>query len=198
MKSRLIASICLAAALSASATAGFVVPTSYTATPGEGQAQGGSFNYFDDTGSQLTDGVFGVDNWMADLGNGYAYEWVGWGLAEPTMTFSFASSVTLQKVSIGLNRAQAALIHLPSTVTIGGSAFALSGSELADGTRGDLEFAGSWTGTSLQISLTDGNPGVWIFVDEIRFEVIPEPNTIALAVGLGLADFAFHRRVRRA
>lgn len=200
MKSNLIAlSVCLVAtALSASAVAGFVVPTSYTATAGEGQAQGGSFNYFDDTGSQLTDGIFGVDNWMADLGNGNAYEWVGWVRVEPTMTFSFASSVTLQKVSIGLNRAQSAGIYLPSTVTIGGSAFALSGSELVDGTRGDLEFAGSWTGNNLQISLTDGNSGVWIFVDEIRFEVIPEPRTIALAVGLGLTGFAFHWRARRA
>ena len=56
-----------------------VVPSSYTATAGEGLAQGGNFNYFDNTGMQLTDGVTGVNDWTANLGNGSAYEWVGEG-----------------------------------------------------------------------------------------------------------------------
>jgi hypothetical protein len=126
MQPELIASICLAGALSASATAAFVVPTSYSAPAGEGQAHGGSFNYFDSTGSQLADGVFGANDWTADLGNGNAYEWVGWVIADPAITFNFASSVTWQKAIIGFNRSQVAGIYLPSTVTIGGSAFALA------------------------------------------------------------------------
>src|SRR5580693_1478272 len=55
-----------------------LVPISYTATPGEGTNQGGYYNYFDDTGHQLTNGIYGVNDYSADLGNGPAYEWVGW------------------------------------------------------------------------------------------------------------------------
>ncbi|MFM7696730.1 MAG: hypothetical protein ACKO6G_08675, partial [Vulcanococcus sp.] len=57
-------------------------PVNYTATPAEGQAQGGSYNYFDDTGSQLTDDILGYYDWTANLGNGQAYEWVGWRLVD--------------------------------------------------------------------------------------------------------------------
>ncbi len=159
-------------------------------------AQGGSFDYFDETGSQLTDGVFGVDSWNADLGNGPAYEWVGWRVADPVITFNFASSVTLQSVIIGFNRHEGVLIFLPPTVKIGGDTFTLGGSELDNGTRGDLSFSGSWTGNSLQIELADADGSHWIFVDEIRFEAIPEPRVVELAAALGVVGFVLKRRFR--
>src|SRR5262245_4863952 len=52
------------------AHAQFIVPASYTSTPGQGQAEGGSLNYFDDGGVQLTDTILGVNDWQANLGNG--------------------------------------------------------------------------------------------------------------------------------
>ena len=76
------------AGLLAPLSAQVVIPTGYTATPGEGQAQGGSYNYFDDTGHQLTDGVFGVNDWTANLGHGNAYEWVGWISVDPSPHYS--------------------------------------------------------------------------------------------------------------
>ena len=110
-----------------------VVPSSYTATTGEGLAQGGNFNYFDDRGMQLTDGVTGVNGWTAKMGNGPAYEWVGWKTANPTFTFSFAQNVTIRSVSIGFNRTESAGIFIPPNVTIGGTAFTLAPDALVNG-----------------------------------------------------------------
>ena len=53
--------------------------------------------FFDETGSQLTDGVYGTDDILADLGKGTAYEWVGWTDAtEPvTLTFTFVGDASI-------------------------------------------------------------------------------------------------------
>jgi hypothetical protein len=167
-----------------------IVPVSYVATPGEGMAQGGTFNYFDDTGSQLTDGMYGVNDWRTDLGNGPAYEWVGWKVADPTITFTFSSSVTIDQVGIDFNRDEEAdaSIFLPPTVTINGMNFSVDPNAIPDMTRGTVDFNGSWTGTTLTVTLTDGDPTRWIFVDEMPFDAVPvpEPSGIALVLsGLG-------------
>lgn len=168
----------------------FIVPANYTATPGEGQAQGGSYNYFDDTGRQLIDGVFGVNDWTANLGNGNAYEWVGWVVNQPTITFNFSSTVSISSVTIGFSRHWNAGIFLPSLVNIGTQSFGLSGNELAEFTRGDLTFtlAQPFVGTQLTLSLVDNDTNRWIFLDEVRFtNAVPEPATVLLlAVGLGV------------
>jgi hypothetical protein len=173
-----------------------LVPTSYTATPGEGTNQGGYFNYFDDTGSQLTDGIYGVNDYSADLGNGPAYEWVGWRVADPVITFQFSAPVTINQVGIDFNRTETNLIFLPPAVTIGGTDFTVDPNAIPDDTRGTLFFNGSWTGTTLTVDLTDNNTNNWIFVDEITFNsvVVPEPSVfVLLAVSLGLLIL----RVRR-
>lgn len=173
-----------------------LLTSSYTATPGEGVAQGGSMNYFDDTGNQLTDGVYGVDEWHADLGNGEAYEWVAWKTASPTFTFSFDTPVTVESVNIDFNRSDGDGIDLPSSVTIGGTLFSLLPDLIADSTRGTLSFTGSWTGSNLSVTLNDGDVNKWIFVDEVTFngtlDPVPEPSEW-LAVGLGLALLAAWR-----
>jgi hypothetical protein len=147
-----------------------VMPVSYVSTPGEGRPLG-SYDYFDDTGSQLTDGVIGTDNVTADLGNGPAYEWVAWKTVEPTITFTFSETVLLiTSVQLGLARAEGAnRIHLPSTVAVGGTVFAPSGVEIANDARGFLTFFGSWSGTNIAIQLSDNDPTWWVFLDEVRF-----------------------------
>jgi hypothetical protein len=157
------------------------------ATPGEGANQGGYFNYFDDTGSQLTDGVYGVNNWQTDLGNGPAYEWVGWRVADPVITFTFSNPVTIDQVGIDFNRDNQPLsqIFLPSTVTINGVNFAVSPNAIPDMTRGTVLFSGSWTGTNLTVTLTDSDATRWIFVDEVTFDAVavPEPSGLLLMIG---------------
>ena len=188
-----------------SSLASVVVPTSYTInTPGEV----GAYSYFDDTGSQLTDGVTGADDWTANLGKGNAYEWVGWHKVNPTITFQFGSTVTINTVNIDFNRCEnTGWIYIPSSVTIGGTPFSLSQNALPDNSRGYLSFNGSWTGSSLTIDLARRSPYnlyySWVFVDEVTFDgvsAVPEPSTIIagalLLVPFGVSAIRYSRKTR--
>ncbi len=180
-----------------SASAAPLVPTNYLATPGEGTAQGGFFNYFDETGRQLTDGSFGANDWSANLGNGIAYEWVGWRVADPVITFHFSGPVTVNQIGIDFNRTESVMIFLPDTVNIGGTDFSVAPDAIPDASRGTLVFNGSWSGSTLTINLTDGDPSHWIFVDEIRFNgAVPEPSVFVLLAG-GLGCLALRMRPKK-
>jgi len=178
----------------------FVTPTSYTATPGQGQAQGLSYNYFDDGGAQLTDRVYGVNDWTANLGHGNAQEWVGWLSVDPTVTFNFAGTVGISAVTIGFNRGQGAGIYLPPSVQIASQTFSLAIDAFPDNSRQDLTFnlTQPFFGNQLTVTLSDGNPGQWIFVDEMQFAAaVPEPSAVVL-LGLGvLAGAGVYWRNRR-
>jgi hypothetical protein len=64
---------------------------------------------------ELTDGQTGLTNWLADLGNGQAYEWVGWAINDfdndpidyndsfATITFKFAQATPVGSVSLFVN-----------------------------------------------------------------------------------------------
>ena len=112
---------------------------SYIATPAEGPGNGAP-SYFDDTGKQLTDGVLGSNQFEADLGNGPAYEWVGGKTVDPTITFDFGQTVTIDSVDIGFNRREQSGIYIPPNVSIGGTAFTLAPDALVDDSRGFLTF----------------------------------------------------------
>lgn len=188
----LVAMCALAAPLSAQ----FIVPSSYTATAGQGTLQGGSYDYFDDTGSQLTDGVFGGNIWSADLGSGNAREWVAWITVEPTLTFNFSTSVSISAVTLGLSHGVSGGVYIPTSVTIGSETFALTGSEFGDNLRQDLTFtlATPFVGNQLTIGLSDGDPGRWIFLDEVRFTAVPEPTAGWLVLPVGLAALWLRRQ----
>jgi hypothetical protein len=179
--------------LACSAGAQSIVPMGYAfSSPPEGQAQGGSFNYFDESGTQLIDGVVGVDDWTADLGNGPAHEWVGWVVANPVIEFTFAEPVSIRRVEIGLNRSESAGIHIPQTVTIGDVATSLEADVFADGNRAWVSFEVNLPlSSSIRIAMNDAAANRWIFTDEIRF-YIPEPASLVLAGAL--AVLALRRR----
>jgi len=200
---RLLAALSVGA-LSAAFTplsAQLITAVGYTATPGQGQAQGGSYNYFDDGGTQLTDGVLGVNNWAANLGNGNAQEWVGWLKVSPSLLFTLPSYFQVTQVRIGFNNSQSfGGIYLPVDVTINGAAFALAGNEVPSGERGWVSFSTNVFANQVQIDLEDRNNGRWIFVDEVEIygtSTVPEPSSFALLLA-GASVTALLARRRRA
>jgi hypothetical protein len=87
------------------------------------------------------------------------------------------------------------------SVIINGTTFALTGTEIDNGTRGFLNFDGTWTGNTLQVSLTH-RPGTYAFVDEVRFSTVasaavPEPQAFAAVFGLAVLGAVAWQRQRR-
>ncbi|MCF7998488.1 MAG: hypothetical protein K9L25_05550 [Methylovulum sp.] len=147
-----------------------ISPKEYTGTQGESSIPlGGTLSYFDDTGNQLTDKIIGKDDFSANLGYGAAHEWVGWITTDPTINFIFDEGTKISQVLIGFNRMESVGIFLPKKVTINGKVFELKGNEIANVKRGYLKFNGSFSGSTLNIVLEDGDSQKWIFVDEIQF-----------------------------
>ena len=156
-----------------------IMPIAYTAPPGET----GTVTYFDDTGTQLTDGQTGTDDILADLGHGSAYEWVGWTEANDpvTLTFFFEGTVIISEVQIGLSHCDGFGVFVPSELTINAvvptisyesAGFNLGPDDVPNSQRADLTpdltFIGPFTASQVQIILHHRGMG-WILVDEIRF-----------------------------
>jgi hypothetical protein len=144
---------------------GYLPILSYSAPPGEV----GMVSFFDDTGNQLTDGILGSNDILADLGSGQAYEWVGWtDLTEPvTLTFSL-SDASVGAVEIGLNHREGLGIFVPTRVTINGHTFELAADAIPNNQRGDLTFTGPFNGPIVTMVLNHRSRG-WILMDEVRF-----------------------------
>ncbi len=143
-----------------------LTPLSYTAPPGGT----GMVVYADETGTQLVDGVRGTDDILADLGNGTAYEWVGWTeLTEPvTLTFTLDGEVDIASVGIGIYHRDGLGIFVPGNVTINGVSYDLSPDDVPDNQRKDLVFSGPFTGPEVQVVLHHRGRG-WIMLDEVQF-----------------------------
>ena len=143
-----------------------LAPLMYTAPPGET----GMVPIMDDTGSQLSDGIKGNDDILADQGSGTAYEWVGWtDLTEPvTLTFSFDGDPPIASVEIGINHHEGLGVFVPELVTINGLDFELSADEVANNQRKDVVFSSPFSGSEVQIVLHHRGRG-WILIDEVRF-----------------------------
>ena len=180
-----------------------VQPMSYDMPNGGGVAHGGGWNFWDHTYDgdgdnnvdgawlsnglgQLTDDVVGVDNWQADLGNGIAYEWVGWwNTLDPTITFNFGQEVTFETIAIHVNNNGNGLVgmfwHADLSFSSDGENFGdellytASSDELADPSARFIIIDIPRTAQYVRVAL-DHRPGMyWLFISEIQFTGLGKP-----------------------
>jgi hypothetical protein len=182
-----------------------VSPVSYDTPNGDGNAHGGSYNYWDQayTGSgatstdrsaltgglgDLTDGVIASQNWYAIENNAGTGPYVGWFDLDPTLTLHFGQAVHITSITLHADDADGSGgVYAPGGITIGGSNHSF------------LDPVGSapnvFTVTGLDITTSDLSftlhrrfSGTWLFVSEITTDAaaaVPEPSTWALGL-LGL------------
>ncbi len=216
--SLLLASLLVAVA--GAALAAPISPVSYDMRNGDGQASGGSFNYWDRsyTGSgattidaaplsgglgDLTDGIVAGDFWhMVENGAGTG-PYVGWYKpfgADPTVMFKFAGTPVIDQIEIHLDNSNVGGVYAFTGLRIDGTLY--TPSVPADGTHGLVTLSGlGLTGSSHNIQFLHESFNSWIFISEVRFSGtsgagVPEPATVGL-LGLGLLAGAAARRRRR-
>ena len=211
--------IVFAAGFAAPVEAATIATTSYDMLNGDGQAHGGSYNYWDlaysGTGStstdgaalsggsgDLTDGVVAGDFWFnVENGSGTG-PYVGWrgyiGVTDPSVTFHFAGSPTITGIRVHVDNSLAGGVAQPSGYLVDGSP--VTASVLAAGTIGWVDLSGfsvSGATHSLQF-LTNSGTYPWVFVSEVEFAGaagVPEAATWAMLIsGFGLTGAALRRR----
>ena len=214
MKRTLIGLSLATACFASQAGAAEVVPVSYSFD----QATGcGSYCYHDESGGQLTDGVYGVEGWAVNLGNGNAQEWVGWVYTPiVNIDFHFATAVDISEVRIGTTQDSVGDVVLPSVAVFkstDGLAWSLvSQLSVAESSTNDRSYLGLGPHTTLTLSglgitnvsymrvaLSESADGPWTFADEVDFigtaAAVPEPETYAMLIGgLGILGIAVRRQ----
>jgi len=204
--------------LAGAAHAATLVVTSYDGPNGDGQALGGSYNYwdgsYDGAGStstdgaplsggtgDLTDGVIAGGSWSAVENGAGTGPYVGWyaptGVKNPLITFNFADEVVLTGLRIHLDNSGNGGVFAPVEIRVNGVAHSFT--PPAAGSIGWVDLVGIddiGTSHSVQFIQTDGG---WAFVSEVEFSgrvnAVPEPASWAMMIGgLGLAGAALRRR----
>lgn len=141
----------------------------------EGHAAAGQFS-----AGQLTDGRRGVNNILADLGNGNAQEWVGYQWSDVTLTFRFPAVRSFTTLELGyavwsggvdaFSAVEVAFsddgVNFGAPLTFSRAAASLPVPAL--GTRMDAQLAlQGRTGNHVRLVLH--HVGEWIFLDEVAF-----------------------------
>lgn len=169
----------------------------------------GSFTYHDETGIQLIDGHYGTAPWSANLGNGNAYEWLGWVYDSPVnIDFDLGSQNQVNQISIGSVQDHVNDVVLPSIELYSSNdgvnwslfdSMSNPESSLNDNQYFTLEFDNlQVTAQYFRVSLLHSLNGPWTFVDEVDFyhevSAVPVPAAVWL-FGSGLVGLiSFSRR----
>ena len=188
-----------------------VTPTSYTFVPGTKQ---GTYSYIDETGSQLTDGLYGPSRVLSQAD---AVPYLGWLAPLVTLNFTFAEATTFESVTVSSLQAWLGNIVLPDVVLYSSNdgvswtqVASLITPESADNNyaKKDLTLDGlNVTAQYLQIELRRNVLGPWIFTDEVTFSTldtitrestnggteVPEAGTTLALLGLGITSLALFR-----
>lgn len=169
----------------------------------------GTYCYHDETGNQLTDGQYGTNIWQANLGNGNAYEWLGWTDRSVSIVFDFGVNTTINQIVVGTVQDHLNDVVFPSvfvSTSLDGLNWGLQFASLVvpentanNLTHGSLTLSGlSETARYFVVELQFALNGPWTFSDEIDFyqNVTPEvsaPGSLIL-LSLGLALLALRRK----
>lgn len=199
----------------AAANAAQLVVTSYDTPNGDGQASGGSFNYWDKnyTGAgakttdgapltggvgDLTDGMVAGDFWYNLENSAGEGPYVGWYTARtinPKVIFNLSGAPTVNEIRIHLDNSRVGGVYTPASILIDGVNTAFSGP--ANGSIGWVTFSGlNLTGSNHSIEFQQDLRG-WVFVSEVQFfgGGVPEPTAWAMMLaGFGMVGGAVRRR----
>lgn len=207
----------------ASAHAALLNVTSYDMPNGDGNASGGSFNYWDRnyTGlgstttdhaplsgglGKLTDGAFETNPWYTTSNLAGTGSFVGWRTdvtGIPTITFHFAGTPTVNALNLYVDNSGVGGVIAPATVLINGNPFGFSVSNISSSAQLLTVSGLSFTGSSITVT---PQPGAlpWIFISEAQFNgvasAVPEPSTWAMMLfgfaGLGMVASRKRRRMQ--
>lgn len=198
-----------------SASAAQVLPTKYDTPNGDGNAAGGTFNYWDKSYSgsgstttdgaaltggsgDLTDGIIASGQWNTVENSAGEGPYVGWrsvGTLNPLLTFYFSGSPVINTIKVHLDNSGFGGVFSPSSILVNGVAQSFTGPTL--GSIGWASITGlNLTGGSHTIQLNQNAPGNWVFASEVAFEsgAVPEPATwLMMIAGFGLVGGAMRR-----
>ncbi len=164
-----------------------------------------SDSYPDTGGGELTDGTANGPAWPAPVVLADVAYLVGWQTTLPTITFNFASTVTINSVSAFFaDSDDAAGVSLPATVTLGDGAsfsqvFTVT-NPAGSGTTVQSVFNGfSLTTNTLTLRFTLGTAQQWTMLSEVHAfgtAAVPEPASTGLVLGAAALGLVATRRRR--